>query len=140
MKRALTIMIGILCAILTTSADLRSKENLAFDQANHEMRNIKTVNDVLDTYITNEDRVNIERIKVYTLERTSKYAILLMIEFHEELSMEKLEIMKQNSPKRWELFQGYMNKALSWLSLSKKAENFLGGNTLKALKKELGET
>jgi hypothetical protein len=33
-----------------------------------------------------------------------------------------------------------MNKALSWLSLSRKAENFLGSNIEKTLKKELGES
>jgi hypothetical protein len=47
--------------------------------------------------------------------------------------------MRQSSPKRWESLQNYMNKAIAWLSLSRKAENFLGGHLESVLKKELGE-
>ena len=139
MKKTLTILVGALLVLLTASANLGARENLNFNPKDPQMRDVKIVNDILDTYITKKDKSNIERVKAYTQDRSSKYALLIMIEFNEDLSMEKLEAMRQRSPKRWEVFQSYFNKALAWLSLSRKAENFLGGNSGKAIKKELGE-
>jgi hypothetical protein len=37
------------------------------------------------------------------------------------------------------VFQMYLNKALAWLSLTKKADDFLGGHLESALKAKLGE-
>ena len=137
MKRKSTILTGILLTILTASF---SHGALRFDPEDAKMKDIKTVSDMLDSYITKNDRANIKSVLAYTQDRASKYALLVMIKFHQDLTMDKLQIMKQKSPQRWEKFQSYMNKALSWLSLSRKSENFLGSNLEKTLKKELGES
>jgi len=140
MKRTTTILAGILLIVLTASISRGAGENLRFNPEEPKMKDIKMVSDMLDSYITKNDRANIKSVLTYTQDRASKYALLVMIEFHQDLSMDKLQIMKQESPQRWEKFQSYMNKALSWLSLSRKAENFLGSNLEKTLKKELGES
>ena len=140
LKRKSTILTGILLLVLTASISHGAGENISFNPAEPKMKDIKTVNDMLDSYITKNDRGNIESILAYTQDRVSKYALLVMIEFHKDLSMDKMQIMKQNSPQRWETFQNYMNKALTWLSLSRKADNFLGSNSAKTLKKELEES
>ncbi len=139
LKRKLTILTGILLIVLTASFSHGAGEKLRFNPEEPKMKDIKTVSDMLDSYITKNDRANIKSVLAYTQDRSSKYALLVMIEFHQDLSMDKLETMKQKSPQRWEKFQSYMNKALSWLSLSRKAENFLGSNLEKTLKKDLGE-
>ena len=136
MKRTLAVLMVILLAVLTAST---SFGELTFDPNAPKIRDIIAVNDMLDSYITKNDRDNAERLKAYTLDRGSKYSVLLMIEFHDDLSWEKLETLKQRSPHRWELLQRYMNEALAWLSLSRKADKFLGGNLGEAIKKELGE-
>ncbi len=140
LKRKSTILAGILLIVLTASISHGAGENLRFNPEEPKMRDIKTVNEMLDSYITKNDRANIKSVLAYTQDRASKYALLVMIKFHQDLTMDKLQIMKQKSPQRWEKFQSYMNKALAWLSLSKKAENFLGSNSEKTLKKELGES
>jgi len=139
MKRGLTILIGTLLLILVAPESYGAGENTHFNPKDPRMSDIKIVNDTLDTYIVKKDRDNIEKLMAYTQDRVSKYAQLILIEFHEDLSMEKLEIMRQNSPQRWVLFQGYINKALAWFSISRKAENFLGIHLEKAIKKDLGE-
>lgn len=139
MKRALTFLTVALLALLTVSTTFGVEKEFAFDPNNPKMRNIIAVNDMLDSYITKNDRENAERLKAYTLDRGSKYSGLLMIEFHDDLSWARLGTLKQRSPHRWESFQRYLNEGLGWLSLSRKAEDFLGGDLAKDIKKELGE-
>jgi len=138
-KRTLAALTITLLVVLTASIGYGVVNNLGFNPKDPKMGDIKIVNDGLNTYITKNDRENTERLMGYTVDRVSKYALLIMIEFHEDLNIEKLETMKQSSTKRWESLQNYMNKAIAWLSLSKKAENFLGGHLESVLKKELGE-
>jgi hypothetical protein len=135
-----TIITLILLIVLTASISHGAGDTIRFNPEEPKMKDIKTVGNMLDSYITNNDKANIKSILAYTQDRASKYALLVMIEFHQDLSMDKLQMMKQKSPQRWEKFQSYMNKALTWLSLSRKAENFLGSNLEKTLKKELGES
>jgi len=138
-KRTLAVLTVTLLAVLTASTTFGVEKKLTFDPNAPKIRDIIAVNDMLDSYITKNDRDNAERLKAYTLDRGSKYSVLLMIEFHDDLSWEKLETLKQRSPHRWELLQRYMNEALAWLSLSRKADKFLGDNVGEAIKKELGE-
>ena len=135
-----TIITLILLIVLTASISHGAGNTIRFNPEEPKMKDIKTVGNMLDSYITNNDKANIKSILAYTQDQASKYALLVMIEFHQDLSMDKLQMMKQKSPQRWEKFQSYMNKALTWLSLSRKAENFLGSNLEKSLKKELGES
>ena len=139
MKRILAVLAVAFLAIPAASTTFGVEKKLTFDPDNPETRDMITVNDMLDLYITKNDRENTERIMAYTLERGSKYSGLLMVEFHDDLSWDKLETLKQRSPQRWKLFQRYLNEGLGWLSLSRKAENFLGGDLAKDIKKELGE-
>ncbi len=62
-----------------------------------------------------------------------------MIEFKDDLSLEKVQQMKQQSPERWKLFNSYLTKAAGWTRISLKAGKFTGKNLLKKIKKELGE-
>jgi len=110
-----------------------------FDPKDPKVQDITIVNDALDTFIMQKDKVNVEKIKAYTAERASKYALLLMADFKDDLTMEKLEILRQTSPARWSTLQNYLNKSLAWLTLAMKAEKFLGGNLAGGLKQELGE-
>ena len=135
-----TIITLILLIVLTASISHGAGDTIRFNPEEPKMKDIKMVGNMLDSYITNNDKANIKSILAYTQDRASKYALLVMIEFHQDLSMDKLQMMKEKSPQRWEKFQSYMNKALTWLSLSRKAENFLGSNLEKSLKKELGES
>ena len=140
LNRKSTILTLILLIVLTASISHGAGDAIRFNPEEPKMKDIKTVGNMLDSYITNNDKANIKSILAYTQDQASKYALLVMIEFHQDLSMDKLQMMKQKSPQRWEKFQSYMNKALTWLSLSRKAENFLGSNLEKTLKKELGES
>ena len=110
-----------------------------FDPKDPKVKDITIVNDALDTFIMNKDKVNVEKIQTYTSTRAGKYCLLLMASFKDDLTMDKLEIMRQTSPARWETLQNYLNKSLAWLTLAIKAEKFLGGNLVTSLKKELGE-
>jgi hypothetical protein len=110
-----------------------------FDPKDPKVQDITIVNDALDTFIMQKDRVNVEKIRTYTSERAGKYSLLLMADFKDDVTMEKLEIMRQTSPARWATLQDYLNKSLAWLTLAMKAEKFLGGNLAGGLKKELGE-
>jgi len=139
MKRTLAVLMVTLLAVLTASISYGVEKKLKFDSNAPKMEDIISVNDMLDSYIIKNNRENAERLKAYTLDRGSKYSLLLMIEFQEDLSWDKLETLKQRSPHRWELFQKYLNQALAWISLSRKAENFLGGNLGESIKKQLGE-
>ena len=138
-KRPLTVLTVNLLAILTASITFGAEKKSAFNSNDPNTRDIITVNAMLDSYITKNDRENAERLKAYTLDRGSKYSILLMIEFHDDLSWNKLETLKQRSLHRWELLQRYLNKTQAWLSLSRKAENFLEGDLVKDIKETLGE-
>ena len=110
-----------------------------FDPKDPKVQDITIVNDALDTFIMQKDKVNVEKIKVFTSERAAKYSLLLMADFKDDLAMDKLEIMRQSSPARWSMLQNYLNKSIAWLTLAMKAEKFLGGNLAGGLKKELGE-
>jgi hypothetical protein len=110
-----------------------------FDPKDPKVQDITIVNDALDTFIMQKDRVNVEKIQAYTSERAGKYCLLLTATFKDDLTMDKLEIMRQTSPARWETLQNYLNKSLAWLTLAMKAEKFLGGNLAANLKKELAE-
>jgi len=136
MKKALSISIGTLLIALMVSTGYPVEKNINFNPKDPKMRDIKTVNDLLDAYIIGKDNENLKKTMAYTQNRASKYALLILIEFNEDLSMERLEAMRQSSPKRWELFQSYLNKSLAWLFLSRKAEKFLGGQLAKTLKRE----
>lgn len=110
-----------------------------FDPKDPKVQDMTIVNDALDTFIMNKDKINVGKIQAYTSERAGKYCLLLMASFKDDLTMDKLEIMRQTSPARWETFQSYLNKAMAWLTLAMKAEKFLGGNLVGGLKQELGE-
>ena len=138
-KHILRIVLGVLVISLTAPAGLHAEKALQFNPEAPEMRDIKTVNKVLESFIAKHDRDAVKKVMAYTQARTSTYALLTMVEFYEHLSMDKLETMRQQSPERWQLFQTYINKALAWLSITKKADDFLGDHLDTTLKKELGE-
>ena len=54
-----------------------------------------------------KDKAHVEKIKVFTAERASKYSLLLMADFKDDLTMDKLEILRQTSPARWSTLQNY---------------------------------
>jgi len=139
MKRTLAVLTVTLLAVLTASTTFGVEKKLTFDPNDTKMRDIIAVNYMLDSYITKNDIENAESLKAYTLDRGSKYSVLLMIEFRDDLSWDKLETLKQRSPHRWKILQRYLNQAQAWLSLSRKADKFLGDNVGEAIKKELGE-
>ena len=139
MKRTMIVLVLAFLAIPAASVTFGVEKKFAFDPNDPERRDIITVNDMLDSYIAKNDRENAERLMAYTLDRGSKYSAVLMIEFHDDLSWDKLDTLKQRSPHRWELFQRYLSQSLAWLSLSRKAEKFLGDDLAKEIKKELGE-
>ena len=139
MKKTLVVLAVVVLALPTSSTTFGVEKTLTFDPNDPETRDIITVNDMLDSYIAKNDRENAERLMAYTLDRGSKYSAVLMIEFHDDLSWDKLDTLKKRSPHRWELFQRYLSQSLAWLSLSRKAEKFLGDDLAKEIKKELGE-
>ncbi len=110
-----------------------------FDPKDPKVQDTTIVNDALDTFIMQKDKANVEKIKVFTSERAAKYSLLLMADFKGDLTMEKLEILRQTSPARWTVLNNYLNKSLAWLTLAMKAEKFLGGNLVGGIKQELGE-
>jgi hypothetical protein len=139
LKRTLTVLTGTVLLVLMTSPCHPAGEGFNFNPKDPKVRNLKTVNGMLDACITKKDRDNVEKLTAYTQDRASNYALLIMSEFYEELSMGKLETVKQESPERWEVFQMYLSKSLAWLSLTKKADDFLGGHLESTLKAALGE-
>lgn len=138
-NRTLAVLAVVVLALSAASITFGTEKKIPFDPDLLKNRDIIAVKDMLDSYITKNDRENAKRLMAYTLDRGSKYSALLMIEFHDDLSWDKLETLKQKSPQRWELFQRYLNQSLAWLSLSRKAENFLNDDLAKVIKKELGE-
>ena len=137
-KRTRAVLAVVILALPVATMTFGREKEVPFDPGLLKNRDIIAIKDMLDSYIVRNDRDNAERVKRYTLDRGSKYSALLMIEFHDDLSWDKLETLKQRSPQRWERFQRYLNQSLAWLSLSRKAENFLGGDLAKDIKKELG--
>jgi len=134
-----TLVCTLLFLLLLSSASHSAREKLSFNPKDPKMNDIKTVNTMLNTYIAKKDRNNVERLMAYTQEQVSKYTLLIMIEFYENLSVDKLEKLRQSSPERWKTFEMHLNKTLVWLSLTKRADGFLGGHLEEALKEELGE-
>jgi hypothetical protein len=139
MKKAMAMTIVISVFILLARSYAEAAESPNFDPTDPKVQDITIVNDALDTFIVQKDKVNVEKIKVFTSERAAKYSLLLMADFKDDLAMDKLEIMRQSSPGRWSTLQNYLNKSTAWLTLAMKAEKFLGGNLAGGLKKELGE-
>ena len=138
-KRTLSLLTGILLLVLVISPCHAAEKNLDFNSKDPKIKDINTVNGMLDAWITKNDRGSIEKLMAYTKDRGSMYALLIMSEFYEDLSLGKLETMRQGSPERWNVFQSYLNKALAWLALTRKADNFLGGHLESTLKEKLGE-
>jgi len=124
--------------LITDYEEMPEIEITEFNPQDPRMRNIKVVSQLLNAYITKNDRENIERLMAYTKDHVSKYARLIAIEFYDDLSLDKLKTMSKTSPDRWRVFQNYINKACCWLSLTKKADTFLGGHLAKSLKEKLG--
>lgn len=139
LRRAMTLAMIIAAFVMLTRICSEAAGVPDFDPKDPKVQDMTIVNDALDTFIMNKDKINVEKIQAYTSERAGKYCLLLMASFKDDLTMDKLEIMRQTSPARWETFQNYLNKAQAWLTLATKAEKFLGGNVAAGLKKELGE-
>lgn len=139
MKKAMAMTMVISVFILLARSYAEAAESPNFDPTDPKVQDMTIVNDALDTFIVQKDKVNVEKIKVFTSERAAKYSLLLMADFKDDLAMDKLEIMRQSSPARWSTLQNYLNKSMAWLTLAMKAEKFLGGNLAGGLKKELGE-
>jgi len=97
------------------------------------------VNECLDKSITGGKKEEAERIARFAADKAGKYGVLIMIKFKDDLSLGKVQQMKEQSPERWKLFNSYLTKAASWTRISIKAGKFTGKNLLKKLKKELGE-
>jgi hypothetical protein len=138
-KKAIAMIMIIAALIVAVRTCPEAAGVPDFDPKDPKVQDMTIVNDALDTFIMNKDKINVEKIQAYTSERAGKYCLLLMASFKDDLTMDKLEIMRQTSPARWETFQNYLNKAMAWLTLAMKAEKFLGGNVAAGLKKELGE-
>ena len=138
LKRTLAVLTGTVLLVVMVATCHSAGESLNFNPKDPKMRDLKTVNGMLDAYIAKKDKSNVEKLTAYTQDRASNYALLLMVEFYEELSDDKLDTVKQESPERWKVFQMYLNKALAWLFLTRKADDFLGGHLESALKAKLG--
>ena len=138
-KKTITTVMIIAVFVLLNRASPQAAAIPDFDPKDPKVQDMTIVNDALDTFIMWKDRVNVEKVRAYTTERAGKYSLLLMADFKDDLTMEKLEILRQTSPARWKVLNNYLNKSLAWLTLAMKAEKFLGGNVAVDLKKELGE-
>lgn len=137
MKKTMAMVISVSILLVWSYAGAAGTPD--FDPKDPKVQDMTIVNDALDTFIMQKDRVNVEKIKVFTSGRAAKYSLLLMADFKDDLTMDKLEIMRQTSPARWSTLQNYLNKSMAWLTLAMKAEKFLGGNLAGGLKQELGE-
>ncbi len=139
LKKTITTVMIIAVFVLLNRTCPQAAAIPDFDPKDPKVQDMTIVNDALDTFIMWKDRVNVEKVRAYTTERAGKYSLLLMADFKDDLTMEKLEILRQTSPARWKVLNNYLNKSLAWLTLAMKAEKFLGGNVAVELKKELGE-
>jgi len=137
MKKTMAMVISVSILLVWSYAGAAGVPD--FDPKDPKVQDMTIVNDALETFIMQKDRVNVEKIKVFTSGRAAKYSLLLMADFKDDLTMDKLEIMRQTSPTRWSTLQNYLNKSMAWLTLAMKAEKFLGGNLAGGLKQELGE-
>ena len=97
------------------------------------------VNEQLDACISGGKRDDAKKIANYAAERAGRYGLLIMVEFNDELTLEKIQQMKDKSPERWKMFNKYFAKALKWTNISLKASKFGGKDLGKKIKKELGE-
>ena len=138
LKRTLAVLTGTVLLVVMVATCHSAGGSLNFNPKDPKMRDLKTVNGMLDTYIAKNDKSNVEKLMAYTQGWASNYALLLMVEFYEALSNDKLEAVKQESPEQWQVFQMYLNKALAWLFLTRKADDFLGGHLESTLKAKLG--
>jgi hypothetical protein len=128
MKKTMAMVISVSILLVWSYAGAAGIPD--FDPKDPKVQDMTIVNDALETFIMQKDRVNVEKIKVFTSGRA---------DFKDDLTMDKLEIMRQASPARWSTLQNYLNKSMAWLTLAMKAEKFLGGNLAGGLKQELGE-
>ena len=138
LKRTLAVLTCMVLLVVMVATCHSAGESLNFNPKDPNMRDLKTVNGMLDAYIAKNDKRNVEKLMAHTQGWASNYALLLMVEFYEALSNDKLETVKQESPERWKVFQMYLNKALAWLFLTRKADDFLGGHLESTLKAKLG--
>ena len=97
------------------------------------------VNEQLDECISGGKREDAKKIARYAAERAGRYGLLIMVEFNDELTLEKIQQMKDKSPERWKMFNKYFSKAMKWTDISLKANKFAGKDLGKKMKKELGE-
>jgi hypothetical protein len=125
--------------LITDYEEIPEIEITEFNPQDPRMRNIKVVSHLLNAYISKSDRANVERLMAYIKHHVSDYARLIGTEFYDDLNLKKLDAMRKESPERWKVFERYLNKALSWLALTKKADTFLEGHLTKSLKETLGE-
>jgi len=140
MRTILIILLGVIFAIITPMINYAGEENPSFNPQDPTLRDSKTVSTLLETSLSANDRKTIEQIRAYTQEQVGQYALLIATEFYDDLNPDKLfKTMRKISPERWKILQSYTDKGLNWLSLSKKADTFLGNQLEKALKEELGE-
>jgi len=97
------------------------------------------VSESLDKCISKGNYDDAKKIAKFATKKAGKYGVLILVEFRDELTLEKVQKMKQESPQRWKLFNSYLNKAVKWVKISLKASKFTGGDLGKKIKKELGE-
>jgi len=97
------------------------------------------VNEQLDACISGGKREDAKKIARYAAERAGRYGLLIMVEFNNELTLEKIQQMKDKSPERWKMFNKYFSKAIKWTDISLKANKFVGKDLGQKIKKELGE-
>jgi len=125
------MVIFLIFSILDVKADFVASDPKA--------NNPEYVNKCLDRCVRKGKREDAKRIKHYAAERAGKYGILLLTEFNDELTLGKVQQMKQKSPSRWKLFNSYLAKAINWINISLKASRFTGSDLAKEVKKQLSE-
>ncbi len=139
MRKILIILLGVILAITTPIINYAGGENPSFNPQDPTMWDSKKVNTLLETSLSANDKKTIEKIMAYTQEQVGQYVLLIATEFYDDLSPDKIVTMRKVSPERWSKLQNYLEKLFAWLSLSKKADSFLGNQLEKTLKDELGE-
>jgi hypothetical protein len=139
MRTILIILLGVILAIITPLISYAGEENPGFNPHDLKVPVYKTISDILETARAAGDTDTIENIMVYSQKQMSEYALLILMEFYDDLSKDRLDTIRQYSPEQWQMLKGYLDKAMSWLSLTKKADTFLGNQLGKTLKAELGE-
>ncbi len=133
MRYLVVVVIGLCVTLAIDDAEGKFAEN------DPKANDPTYVNECLDKCITGGKKEDAERIARFAADKAGKYGVLIMIEFKDDLSLEKVQQMKQQSPERWKLFNSYLTKAAVWTRISLKAGKFTGKYLLKKIKKELGE-